>query len=112
MKKILAVALVLGGCAHHEAPDDIFYINHKVNSTRVYEYYHKKDWRYLNAGQAGNCAAFSFTKYVELVKIGKQPKINVCRLKDGDGHAYVMVDGWALDNRFKTPVRENEIGCK
>jgi hypothetical protein len=27
-------------------------------------------------------------------------------LTTGEGHAYVVVDGWALDNRFPMPFRE------
>ena len=40
------------------------------------------------------------------------PELKTCMLTTGEGHAYVVVDGWALDNRFPMPVREWQVGCE
>lgn len=31
-------------------------------------------------------------------------KIHVCELQSGEGHAFLVVDGWALENRFDRPA--------
>jgi hypothetical protein len=67
------------------------------------------DYRYVVEG--GNCALFAFRKFIDLITEGYRPKLQACVLELGEGHAFVTVDGWVLDNRFDRVVRRaDEVG--
>ncbi|MDP3078674.1 hypothetical protein [Bradyrhizobium sp.] len=111
MRLILA-ALLLAGPVFADPPAALVRINREVNDRAFYEFYEAKDFRYLKEGDSGNCAAFTWTKFVELVKAGEKPVIRSCTLKSGVGHAFVEVDGWVGDNRWDEPVPIADVGCR
>lgn len=108
----LAAAVLLTGCAQTQA-DIIADINWEVNHTRPYKYYIRKldDARYLVPGEAGNCTDIAYTKKVELEKRGISSTVMACWLKNGQGHAFLMVPGGVLDNRKTRVITYAEVGC-
>lgn len=72
----------------------------------------KDDARYLQPGEAGDCTDIAYTKHVELRKRGIDSTMMACRLKDGQGHAFLLTDEGVLDNRFDRIIRYSEIRCE
>lgn len=109
-KMRLALALLLAGCAT-QVPAELVQVNREVNQRATCSNYAKWDFRVLRAGDKGNCAAFAFTKYVELRRRGIPATVEQCMLPDGQSHAYTKGGEWALDNRHQWPVPVSSV-CK
>jgi predicted transglutaminase-like cysteine proteinase len=65
----------------------------------------------LKPGEPGNCTDIARTKQVVLEQAGVKSILMVCRLKTGEGHAFVVAGGQVLDNRFNDVVNLGEVGC-
>ena len=81
----------------------------------TYKPYAKRDFRYVSPSSRGegNCAVYAMTMWVDATRRGLTPEqIVVCHTKTGDGHAYVKVGEWALDNRFRNVIHINQQDCK
>lgn len=79
-----------------------------------YKAYAKYDYRYVpkDKVEAGNCALFAYTAWIDLENAGFQPDMVSCTIKaTGQRHVYVRVNGWVLDTRFKDLVRADKIDC-
>lgn len=109
MKAVFAIAaLALVGCAE---PSTLQAVNMAVNDSHPYKHYAKHDYRELREGEPGNCAAIAFTKKAHLERLGIKSTMMVCKLDSGEGHAFLLTDGGALDNRFNQVVPLREVGC-
>lgn len=108
---VIILALLLGGCGK-QPPAVLDEVNRRVNATTVYKHYYGRDWRRLKPGESGNCAAISYTKWLELKERGVESEIKICRLTSGEGHAFVVSDGWVLDNRRLLAFPETEMDCQ
>ena len=40
------------------------------------------------------------------------PVIRGWRLWNGEGHIFVVINGWALDIRMRYPIPEGDAGCR
>jgi hypothetical protein len=47
-----------------------------------------------------------------LKQAGVKSTLMACRLKTGDGHAFLVAGGQVLDNRFDDVVNLGEVGCE
>jgi hypothetical protein len=74
--------------------------------------YAKRDFRELKPGEGGNCAAIAETKRLDLSRHGSSSTMMTCRLKDGQGHAFLVADAGVLDNRFDRFISYAEVGCE
>lgn len=89
--KSLLLLLPLAACA--SAPEQLVAVNDHVNSTRPYQHYYGKDYRYLKEGEAGNCAARAYTKMVDLQTKGIPAHTEQCyRASDLQPHAYTVAE--------------------
>lgn len=74
------------------------------NHSHSYSNYAARDFRELKPGEPGNCAAIAETKRIELARHRVQATMMTCRLRDGQGHAFLFLnDGRVLDNRLDEP---------
>jgi hypothetical protein len=116
---LLALCALLSACA--SAPADLARINTLGNAHPYVHYtgfdlngvhYKGYDMHPLAPGAGGNCSAIAFTKFPLLLQAGYSPMVRTCLLMNGQHHLYLVVDGWALDNRYSMPVREWQVGCR
>lgn len=110
---------MLGACAGQnyfaQPPAQLVDIHRAAKNRITYNRYFKRDWRYIPEGKQaeGNCAVFAFTVWLDAIKAGYTPeKIQICKLPNGEGHAYTRVQGWDLDVRYKYPIQSTEQDCK
>lgn len=94
-----------------QPPAYIMEAHAKYASNPYKEDYSSSNMKELSYGEAGNCARFASSYMGYLNDRGHVAKLKWCNLRNGKQHMFVMSEGWALDNRFKMPVRENEVGC-
>lgn len=96
-------------------PDPVIVkIFREVKRRVPYKPYAKYDYRYVPKGEieAGNCALFAYTAYIDLERAGYRPEMVSCSIKEtGQRHVYVRVNGWALDVRNNDIVRANTVDC-
>lgn len=60
-----------------------------------------------------NCVGFSGFYTGRAIKAGYTPEQILCTIpQTGEGHMYVRVNRWALDNRYKAPISINNQDCK
>lgn len=109
--KVLCLLVVSSAVLACSAPSTIEGINTAVNDNHPYQNYAKRDYRELKPGEPGNCAAIAYTKKAHLAREGISSTMVVCRLKTGEGHAFLLTDEGALDNRFNRVVPLSEVGC-
>lgn len=107
---VLALAVLATGCA--TVPPELEQVHAAVNARATYRHYAASDFRYLRAGDSGNCASFAESYRQDLAKLGIPSEVRVCVLKSGEGHAYTVAKGFALDNRFRWVTTEDQVGCK
>lgn len=108
MKNILLLLSILPSFAMADVIDTIEDINWDVNTSHPYQFYRKADWRILQDGESGNCAAIAFTKYIRLAKAGIPASVQVCTLKSGTPHAFTVAAGRVL-NVTKRTMEESEF---
>lgn len=107
--KYAILALLLAGCAE----TDLQAIHTNVWKRLDYSYYHGWDMRYLPNGGTGNCSTFAYNYAIDAMKDGHKARVLSCRLKDGDYHAYALVDDkYVLDNRMASVVERGQNGCE
>lgn len=107
---VLALAILATGCA--TVPPELEQVHTAVNQRARYRFYEARDFRYLKAGDTGNCAAFAESYRQDLAARGIRAEVKVCVLKSGQGHAYTVAKGFALDNRFRWVTTEDQVGCQ
>jgi predicted transglutaminase-like cysteine proteinase len=105
------VGLCLASCAE---PSVIETINIQVNHDHPYSHYTRpvREARLLKPGGPGNCTDIARTKQAALEQAGVKSTLIACRLKTGEGHAFLVPGGQVLDNRFDNAVTLGEVGCK
>jgi predicted transglutaminase-like cysteine proteinase len=101
--------MVLSACS---TPSLAERINWDVNHDHPYSHYAARDYRELKPGEPGNCAAIAYTKKVEPERKGISATMMTCRLKTGEGHAFLFTREGVLDNRYDTPIRYADVGCE
>jgi predicted transglutaminase-like cysteine proteinase len=90
-------------------------LNTRVNQNITYQHYTQWDLRYLPDGGDGNCTTIAYTKWRELQRLGygRNAKMRLCELWDGQWHAFVVVsDTWALDNINPRVLPVQDVGCR
>lgn len=109
----LAAALTLTACAS-QPPQGLEAIHMAAKARITYENYAARDFRYIpqNETAAGNCAVFAMTVLVDANMAGFDPKMHVCSLPDGTGHAYTRVGDWDSDVRFKRLIPASQQDCR
>jgi hypothetical protein len=108
--KLVPALMLLASSAHAATIEEL---NARVNREHPYAAYAAGDFRVLGPGEPGNCAAIARTKVAELAKVGIIGVAMMCRLKTGEGHAFVQVEGQRfLDNRSDRPILYADLGCK
>lgn len=108
LKSLLLAGLALTACAEASMVDGI---NAAVNDNHPYKHYAKHDYRELQDGEPGNCAAIAYTKQQALKRAGISSTLITCRLLSGEGHAFLLTNEGALDNRFNSVIPLKEVGC-
>jgi hypothetical protein len=121
MKTLTLIAcLSLTACA--SVPPDIARAKQQVDAGMTYVEYKSTEVKSMGCvimrpthkkpehltPQEGNCVDFA---YAYKDALGRGMVMNE-RLPDGTGHAYMVVDGWRLDNRYAMPVPAYHRGCK
>jgi predicted transglutaminase-like cysteine proteinase len=102
-------AVAPASCA---GPSVLEQINADVNNNHPYIHCAKRDFRELNPGEGGNCAAIAETKRVEPARRGISGALLTYHLTTGEGHAFLVTDAGVLDNRFDQVVSYAEVGCE
>ena len=106
----IVCALIATGCA--TVPPELEQVHTAVNQRAHYKHYAARDFRYLKAGDSGNCAAYATSYKQDLEARGIPAEVKLCVLKSGEGHAYTVAEGYALDNRFRWVTTEDQVGCR
>jgi predicted transglutaminase-like cysteine proteinase len=85
-----------------------------VNHDHPYSHYTRpvREAHVLKPGEPGNCTDIARTKRAALKQAGVKPTLMACRLKMGEGHAFLVAGGQVLDNRFDDVVNLGEVGCE
>lgn len=99
MRSLLLLAL-LPATLYASELDNLRTLNTQVNNAINYLNYSGWDFRDVPAGGYGNCAAIAYTKWKRLEEhgYGDQAVIRTCKIWTGEAHAFVVVNGWVLDN--------------
>lgn len=93
--------------------DDLAALNAKVNHGITYLNYAGWDFRDVAAGDYGNCAAIAYTKWKRLEEdgYGDRAGLRTCKIWTGEAHAFVVVDGYVLDNVNEAVRQVEQDGC-
>lgn len=100
MKRFIPL-LFLVGCS---APQDLITIHQMVNAKVKPEISDKDgpaewfDWK-------GDCTQYAMQYACEAIRLGYEPKLMLTYVNEVF-HAYAVVDGWVLDNRKSSLIRE------
>lgn len=94
--------IMVAGCV----PRDLQDVHGHVQETRQYEYARRASYNVMPEGGKGNCTDFAATKQDILGKGIIHTCVVVANQKI-EKHAFLVVDGWALDNRH-TDVKRVE----
>jgi hypothetical protein len=90
-------------------------MNAEINARATYRYYEAKDFRYLKPGiqgQEGNCAAFAWTKLLDLNRAGYSPVLRECTLTTGEPHVFIEVNRMVLLNQRDELIPLDEMNCE
>lgn len=115
MRIVLALGVLLGGCASapaSNAPAWAVRIMDETHKRVIVEHsdWYARDYRYIPEGQEvwGNCATFAFTAAVLTWKTGRDGKVIQC----GRAHVIAVADGWAFDAREYQPISLSAMHCE
>lgn len=107
------LAILLCGCSA-QPPADLVEVLHTycaISAPYSYKRYASRDYRPMVAGESGNCARYAASFAKAIAEKGRTVGVYECMVSKTTNHAFVISEGWALDNRFISPVTVGELGC-
>lgn len=115
MKTLLLIAAAsLAACSTMQPPRELETLHSAAKNRIEYQNYAKKYWRYVAPDEkaSGNCAVHAMTVLIDANKAGYDPRLILCRLSDGTGHAFTRINGWDSDVRFKHLIPSSQQDCR